>query len=166
MLPALAADAAAPAPTNISLEEIRRRLNLDPAQYPDEMLQQVFVGMQRQQYEGLPAILVTMADIDERSAVGLLQHYVDTVKDDQAFDHEMKREDQRIMKRAVFSGQGILVAIAGGGIAAAALVPAAAGAIMAGVGTICVALAGPRIIEAFRGTGPSKAEDEPPALEE
>lgn len=147
------------APALLTPEEIRQRLGLDPAEYSDEQLQQAYSV--DHQYRGLPALLMTMHQIDTTTDAGLLGHYMARAETDQRHEHELMKGEQKIIKVAILVGLAIMLVIVLTGIAAAAFVPEAAGEIMTGVAAVAALLAAPRLIEAVKG----QPSPEPPPSE-
>lgn len=149
-------------------EVLRQRLGLDPQEFPDDVILDLLpqVGTQftstEQRYEGVPALWMAMADIDERRDAGMLEHYKATVTADQRHQQEIERRDSKAIRIALFLGLIVLALVVGGGIVASALVPNAATPIMSGVGIVAGTLAAPRLIEAWRAPANNAKTDGKP----
>lgn len=146
------------APERLSPQQVREWLGLPSTVVDDDRLERfvTVVEQRSRQYHGLPAMWMTMAEVDERRGSDLIGSYIKTVEADQTHQHEMDRNEHRTLKTALWSGLAVLAVVAVAGIYFSAQVPEAARWIMLGVGALGGFLAAPRIIEAWRG-GPSPA---------
>lgn len=149
------------------LEQLRNRLGLGP-DVPDDQIRQALEVTQQHQYTGVPALLMAMAQIDEHRGTDLLGDYSRSVEKAQEHEQEMDRSDRKVLRFAMFTGQGLIALIFGGGVVASVVAPDAAVPIMGAASGISAALAAPRLIEAFKGrpSDDPKADEPPPARSE